>query len=171
MKILMHICCAPCAVYPAEVLKSEGISFDGYYYNPNIHPVEEFELRRKTLEQYSEITGLKTIYSDVFMQEKWENFPGDRDERCTMCYETRLGETARMASAEGYDGFTTTLLVSPYQKHELIIDIAEKYAKIHGTSFIYRDFRTGFRKGQNAAREMGLYRQKYCGCILSLDRK
>lgn len=171
MKLLIHMCCAPCTVYPAGLLKNEGIELEGLFYNPNIHPIEEYEHRKQTVQQYSQITGLKVNYLDGFMQEKWEAFKGENDARCQMCYYIRLDKAAESAKNNGFDAFTTSLLVSPYQKHDLIKSIGEKAAEKYGVPFYYRDFREGYRQGQNEAREMGLYRQKYCGCIISYNER
>jgi hypothetical protein len=84
-----------------------------------------------------------------------------------MCYGIRLERTAAFAKEMGFDAFTTTLLVSPYQKHELIKELGEEYARKYGVEFYYKDFRPGFRQGQQQAKEMELYRQKFCGCIIS----
>ena len=89
------------------------------------------------------------------------------DVRCRYCYESRMEVAARTAKENGFDAFTTTLLVSPYQKHEIIREVGEQMAKKYGVEFYYRDFREGFREGQNIARELELYMQKYCGCIYS----
>ena len=89
--------------------------------------------------------------------------------RCEMCYDIRLDNVARFASENGYDSICTTLLVSPYQQHDVISRIAKEKASIYGIEFSYYDFRPGFREGQNMARDIGLYRQKYCGCIFSLE--
>ncbi|MDP4093918.1 MAG: epoxyqueuosine reductase QueH [Bacillota bacterium] len=169
MKLLMHMCCAPCSVYPVEVLKKEGVEIQGLYYNPNIHPKEEFLRRKENVEKFSALKEIPVSYFDDFKQEVWESFKGQEVERCTMCYSIRLDKAAAFARENGYDAFTTSLLVSPYQKHELIKDIGEKAALKHGVSFYYRDFRPGFRQGQQMAKEMGLYRQKFCGCIVSYN--
>lgn len=168
MKLLLHICCGPCAVYPTGVLKDEGIDFEGLYYNPNIHPIEEFNRRKENLMKLAEIKGFKTTYKDDFRQSDWENFSRSENERCEMCYSLRLSETAKYAKENEFDAFSTSLLVSPYQKHDLIRDLGYKYSKEYGIDFYYRDFRPGFREGQKQAKELGLYRQKYCGCIRSL---
>ena len=76
-----------------------------------------------------------------------------------------------MRKITGYDAFTTTLLVSPYQNHELLIKVAEEMAKKYGVEFLYRDFRQGFREGQSEARALGLYMQKYCGCVFSEEER
>jgi len=93
------------------------------------------------------------------------------DARCKFCYQSRLEKTVKYAKDNGYEAFTTTLLVSPYQKHELIIKIAEELSQKYEIEFIYYDFREGFRKGQQMARDAGLYMQKYCGCIYSEEER
>lgn len=167
MKLLLHMCCAPCSVYPVSVLQDEKINFAGYFYNPNIHPREELIKRRENVEKFSYLKNIQVMYSEDFMQEKWENFNLTEDRRCHMCYSLRLDKAASYAKENGFDAFTTTLLVSPYQKHELIIELGEKTAQKHELRFFYRDFRPGFRQGQQQAKDMGLYRQKFCGCIIS----
>ena len=171
MKLLMHMCCAPCSTYPLSVLRQEGIEPTGVFFNPNIHPIEEFQRRRDTVEQFASMKGLNVQYFDDFRQPAWEKFSGSEDARCNMCYSIRLQKAAELAASGGYDAFTTSLLVSPYQKHDLIRQLGDKYAGQYGISFYYKDFRPGFRQGQQEARELGLYRQKYCGCIISLNGK
>jgi len=163
----MHICCGPCSVYPFSVIKEEGIEVEGLFYNPNIHPVEEYEKRKENVGIFSLKENLKVNYIDDFMQKDWENFQGSEAERCAMCYSIRLERAAKYAAENEFDAFTTTLLVSPYQKHDLIHELGEEFASKHGIQFFYRDFRPGFREGQKKAKELGLYRQKYCGCIIS----
>jgi len=167
MKLLLHMCCGPCSVYPTSVLMDENIEFKGIFYNPNIHPIDEFKLRMENVKIFSEKKGFDVEYCEDFMEQEWLDFKGSNDERCTFCYETRLDKVALYASLNGFDAFTTTLLVSPYQKHDVIEELGENYALKYGVSFYYRDFRPGFRIGQQSAREMGLYRQKFCGCIIS----
>ena len=92
----------------------------------------------------------------------------DLENRCQKyCYPVRLEQTAKYAKENGYDSFSTTLLVSPYQNHEVLMKVAEEMAKKYDVKFLYRDFRVGFRAGQAKAKELGLYRQKYCGCVFS----
>jgi epoxyqueuosine reductase len=167
MKLLLHICCGPCSVYPISVLEDEKVSFEGFFFNPNIHPIEEFNKRKENVEKVSNVKQFKTHYFDDFNQKTWEAFKGTEDQRCNMCYSLRLEKTAIFAKENGFDAFTTTLLVSPYQKHDLIKELGMKFAKKHGVEFFYRDFRPGFRQGQQQAKEMCLYRQKFCGCIVS----
>ncbi len=169
MKILMHMCCGPCAVYPVSVLQEENLEVEGLFFNPNIHPKEEFLKRKENCRKLCEAYGIPLSEEEDFLQEKWENYPGTEGERCNMCYSIRLDRTAKAAAEKGYDAFTTSLLVSPYQKHDLIKELGEKFAKKYGIKFYYRDFRPGFREGQQKARELSLYRQKFCGCIVSYE--
>lgn len=171
MKLLMHMCCAPCSAFPLSQLRQEGIELTGVFFNPNIHPIEEFEKRRENVVKFAGIKGLKVEYFDDFRQPDWENFTGAGEARCTMCYTIRLKKAAELAAAGGFDAFTTSLLVSPYQRHDLIRQLGEQFALQHGVQFFYRDFRPGFRQGQQEAKELGLYRQKYCGCIISFNER
>jgi len=169
MKVLMHTCCAPCSVYCIEELRNEGIEPTLYWYNPNIHPYMEYKARRNTLKQYSEMIKVKTIFEEEYgLKEFCKNVVNDLDNRCSnYCYKVRLEKTAKYAKENGFDAITTTLLVSPYQKHDILKQQGEEIAKKYGLKFLYRDFRVGFKEGQAKAREIGLYMQKYCGCIFS----
>ncbi len=169
MNLLMHTCCAPCSVYCIDELRDEGIEPTVYWYNPNIHPYTEYKLRRDTLKEYTDSINVKAIFEEEYgLREFTKNVIGDLQNRCTnYCYKVRLEQTVKYAKENGYDAFTTTLLVSPYQKHDAIKELCEDLAKKYDIEFIYRDFRVGFRQGQTKARELGLYMQKYCGCIFS----
>jgi len=168
MKLLLHICCAPCSVACIGNLRGEGIEPTGFWYNPNIHPVREYRKRKNTLIEYARMVSLRLIIENEYGLRQFINhvYP-DYKARCAYCYACRMEETARYAAENGYDAFSTTLLISPYQKHELIKTTGEKMAAKYGTEFLYRDFRPYFQEGQEKAREAGLYRQQYCGCIFS----
>jgi hypothetical protein len=150
-------------------LKCEDIEPTIYWYNPNIHPYKEYKARRDCLKEYTKSINVKAIFEEEYgLKEFCKNVVSDLENRCSnYCYRVRLEQTAKYAKENGYDAFSTTLLVSPYQKHEALKEIGEELAKKYGIEFIYRDFRIGFREGQNKAREIGLYMQKYCGCIFS----
>jgi len=164
MKLLMHTCCAPCSVYCIQSLREEGIEPTVYWYNPNIHPYTEYKARRDCLKEYAKTIQIQAIFEEEYGIESFcKAVISGLDTRCTdYCYPVRLEQTAKYAKEHGYDAFTTTLLVSPYQKHEDIKRIGEKIANNYGLTFLYRDFRVGFREGQAKARELGLYMQKYC---------
>ena len=169
MKLLMHTCCAPCSVYCIDSLRAENIEPTLFWYNPNIHPYIEYKTRRDCLKDYAAKVGAKLIIDEEYgLDEFCRNVVSDIPNRCVnYCYQKRLTETVRYAAKHGYDAFTTTLLVSPYQKHDELKAVCENLAAMAGIEFLYRDFRIGFREGQAKARELGLYMQKYCGCIFS----
>ncbi len=168
MRILLHCCCAQCAIYPLKRLRKKGHDVTGFWYNPNIHPFTEYRNRLEALRYLEGIEGFPVIYKDSYELEKYlKKVIDDLDNRCRNCYELRLFKTAEVARKEGFDRFSTTLLVSPYQKHSLINEVGEKVAKEIGVDFFYEDFRPGFYEGKNFAKENNIYRQKYCGCIFS----
>lgn len=169
MKLLMHTCCAPCSIYCIDSLREEGIEPTVYWFNPNIHPYQEYKMRRDTLKEYTQSIGIQSIFEENYgLDDFCRNVVHDLSNRCqNYCYPFRLEQTAKYAKEHGYEAFTTTLLVSIYQNHEAIIKIANQMAEKYEIPFLYRDFRVGFRKGQDRAKELGLYRQKYCGCIFS----
>ena len=167
-KLLLHCCCAPCSVSCVEPLKNEGIEPVMFWYNPNIHPFKEYESRRDCFIEYSKNLNLEYIVRENYgLREFVENVAENIDRRCTYCYEHRLEETAKFASEYGYSAFTTTLLASIYQQHDLIAQAGKRFGEKYGVEFLYRDFRPNFREGNNTARQLGLYMQKYCGCVFS----
>lgn len=169
MKLLMHACCAPCSVYCVDTLRKEGIEPTIFWYNPNIHPYKEYEARKETLIIYSEKEKLNLIIEDEYGLDTFcKNVVNDLDKRCiNYCYPVRLRKTFEYAKENGYDAVTTTLLYSIYQKHEYIKMYCEKLSKEYDIEFIYRDFRLGFFEGHDKAIKLGLYMQKYCGCVFS----
>ena len=168
MNTLMHICCAPCANQPIAALREEGISVSGFWFNPNIHPYTEYQARKRTLEEYSKEINMKLVIGGTYdLRTFITNVAADIDGRCSYCYAVRMEETARYAAEHGFDSFTTSLLISPYQNHAGIISVAEAMGQHYGVDFLYRDFRPLFRAGQDYARDHGFYMQKYCGCIFS----
>ena len=173
MKLLMHTCCAPCSVYCIESLRNEGIEPTVYWYNPNIHPYTEYRARRDTLKEYTQKIGVNAIFEEEYGLDKFcKNVINDLQNRCVnYCYKVRMEQTVKYAKENGYDSFTTTLFVSPYQKHEELKELCEKLAQKYEIQFLYRDFRVGFREGQAKAREMNMYMQKYCGCIFSEEER
>ena len=167
-RLLMHTCCAPCSVYCIDALREEGIEPTLFWYNPNIHPYQEYKARRDTLKSYAaSIDAALLVREDYGLRPFVRAVAGDIAHRCAYCYARRLEETAQYAAEQGYDAITTTLLVSPYQDHEAIVRTGEHLVEVYGLRFLYRDFRAGFRQGQAKARELGLYMQKYCGCVFS----
>lgn len=169
MKLLMHTCCAPCSVYCIDSLRKEGIEPTIFWYNPNIHPFMEYKARRDCLKEYTSQIEVEAIFQEEYGLDSFcKEVISDLQNRCKRyCYRVRIEETAKYAKEHGYDTITTTLLVSLYQNHEVLKETLEEISKKYELNFLYRDFRVGFREGQQKARELGLYMQKYCGCIFS----
>ena len=166
--VLMHTCCAPCSLSCIDPLRAEGIEPVAFWYNPNIHPWKEYEARRDCLLAYAPTIEMQVIVDEDYgLRTFVEHVASDIDHRCTYCYQHRLEETARYAAEHGYEAFTSTLLASLYQDHDGIRAAAEEYARQYGVEFFYRDFRPNFRAGNQRARELGFYMQKYCGCVFS----
>ena len=170
MQILVHICCAPCFAYPHKRLLEEGHSVVGYWYNPNIHPSMEYKARMDSVKKYASLENVDVVYANYdlfsYLSNAVKVMEKERD-RCVACYEYRLKKTGEYAKENGFDAFTTTLLVSHQQKHEKIREIGESVSKKVGIPFHYEDFRKGWNQGKAIATQYGLYRQKYCGCIFS----
>ena len=168
MKLLLHACCGPCACYPLEKLRAEGLEPAVLYYNPNIHPYQEFKRRLAALRELC-----SKRQTELFIDKRYEletclrGMLDEPDLRCAYCYRTRLEYTARFAKEHGFDAFSTTLLVSIYQKHELVKKLAQEAAAKYDIPFYYEDFRSGYERGKELSLELGLYRQPYCGCIFS----
>ena len=172
MKTLLHICCAPCANMPIDVLKGDGLEVTGFWFNPNIHPFTEYRARRNTVREYLQTIEVPLIeQNDYALRPFVRMVAEDIANRCGKCYELRLFEAAKQAKEGGFDSFTSSLFISPYQNHELMRETAERAAAEYGVEFLYRDFRPYFREGQDRARELGFYMQKYCGCVFSEEER
>jgi predicted adenine nucleotide alpha hydrolase (AANH) superfamily ATPase len=166
--LYLHICCAPCSAWSVPALREEGFQVRGYFYNPNIHPFSEYLRRSEALSSYQSDLGIDIDYARDYRPEEYFIAVIDSlDERCRHCYELRLRSTAREARRRKSDAFSTTLLFSVYQKHDLLREAGERIGKEEGVPFLYRDLRPGWEEGGRSYRETGLYRQNYCGCIFS----
>ncbi len=211
MKILLHICCSNCSLYPVKILRSEKHDFTGFWFNPNIHPYEEYVSRLDSLKKLSDMWHVDVIYSDKYKPEEYfeslnknitpltplfqteEHTPlsplirGEMSpplakggeggffqssvERCKLCYQLRLEKTAEHARERGFDAFSTTLLISPYQDFEQIVSTGKELAEKYNVLFHIKDYRPHFRDAVALSKELGLYRQKYCGCIFSKEER
>lgn len=168
MRILLHICCAPCAIYPLEALAVKGHLAHGFFYNPNIHPFQEFARRIETLEKFAARSGLPVIWDRSYDLEGFFRAVAFREgERCRVCYYQRLTAAALVARRGKFDAFTSTLLYSKFQNHELIRELGQQLVQEVGVPFYYEDFRVGWSRGMARTKEMRLYKQQYCGCIFS----
>jgi len=170
MKLLLHICCAPCVCAPMEELRANGLEIEGYFYNPNIHPLLEFRRRLKAVKVYESTGGssLPIHYcEDYGLEEFLSTVDREAPKRCEDCYRMRLLSTARYAKGHGFDAFSTALLFSTHQKHELVKGAGEEAARLTGVPFHYMDYRHLYEKSHAMARKRCLYLQSYCGCIFS----
>lgn len=168
MKVLIHICCAPCVIYPLDVLRKEGFDVMGYFYRRNIHPYQECLRREETLRDYAESEDLKVIYQEGYDMEDFIRQVVFRElHRCSFCYHDRLESTASVARHGKFDYFTSTLLQSKFQNHDLIRETGVNLGKTYGVPFLYRDFREGWKIGIDISKRLNMYRQQYCGCIYS----
>ncbi len=168
MKILMHICCSNCSLYPLQNFLTRGMDVRGFWFNPNIHPYTEYASRLGSVEKLQRLWDLDVEYADEYLLDDFlASVVRQGKDRCSFCYSIRLEKTAETAKRMGLDGFTTSLLASPYQKFDMIVRIGEETGRKHGITFIAEDVRQGWEISRGLALELGLYRQKYCGCIYS----
>lgn len=171
MKLLLHQCCGPCSVYPVERLLEEGISVYGFFYNPNIHPFTEYKKRLDTLVEFNKSRNIEYIVIDEYGLRPFIDMAMNSGNRCISCYETRLYFTAKYAADNGFDALSTTLLYSRRQKHDDIRKIAEEAASLNNVALHYEDYRKGWQVGIELSKQMGMYRQNYCGCIFSEEER
>ncbi|MDD5633889.1 MAG: epoxyqueuosine reductase QueH [Candidatus Omnitrophica bacterium] len=175
MKVLLHVCCGICAVPAAERLMCEGHIVTGFFYNPNIHPVDEYKKRLAAAEKAAKELGFELI-EGMYDREKWfENAKGveyekEGGKRCERCFYMRLARTYDYMKRKNFDMFATTLSAGPMKNVEVINSIGRS---IGGEKFFLADFKKkgGAQRGIELAKEWNLYRQDYCGCIYSLEEK
>lgn len=169
-RLLLHACCGPCLIEPLEALAAEAAHVTIVFANSNIHPAEEYERRRDTLRAYADKLGVDVVELDYDPAE-WQAVVGPLAEsgaaRCRACYALRLGHAAAYAVQNGYDALATTLTVSPYQDVSAIREEGERAAREAGVRYVHRDFRERYPEATRRSRELGMYRQNYCGCALS----
>ena len=168
MKLLVHICCGPCAVYPLKKNLEGKMDIWGFFYNHNIHPYTEYQKRLQAVKILADKMNIRMIYRDEYnLEEFLKNTINNIDARCGYCYSSRLEATAKTAKENGFDYFSSSLLYSKYQNHDEIKRIGLNLAERYGVKFYYDDFRIGWKEGIKESKDMGLYRQQYCGCIFS----
>lgn len=169
MKLFLHICCAPCAVAIVDRLKGDSrLELGGCYFNPNIHPEEENSRRKQPVEALAAEFSLPVHFNDACQLTYWKSkLAEDKHFRCGYCYAGRMDYAAALAAQKGYEAFTTSLLISPYQDQGRIVERGRAAANKYGIAFYYEDFRPLYRKGREMARARGWYMQKYCGCYFS----
>ena len=169
-RLLLHICCGPCATWSVQHLSAQGWEVTGLWYNPNIHPFSEHELRRETLMAFSQRVALPMQWEPGYEMPAFLRAVAGHEafrERCQTCYRLRLERAAQAAAEGGYDAYTTTLLISPYQDQAAVRRLGEELGAAHGVRFHFENLRRGYAETPRLSREHNLYRQRYCGCIYS----
>lgn len=168
MKVLLHCCCGPCASYSVETLREAGHQVYGYFYNPNIHPYQEYQRRLESFEKLADLVELPVVGVGAYDYQEWLRQTVYREQvRCRLCYQIRLEQTAKIAKHGKFEAFSTSLLISPFQQHEAIKQVGEALAVQYNIPFLYMDFRPGFKRSVELSKQYELYRQQYCGCIYS----
>lgn len=168
MNLFLHLCCGPCTIYPVNFFREKSYNIQGFFYNPNIHPYQEYERRLLTLKQYALSINLNVIYEESYgIREFVRKVAFHEDSRCEICYYMRLHKAALTAKKEGFDCFSTTLLYSKYQRHSTIIEMCENISQETNVPFLYEDLRVGWQDGIDTSKNLNMYRQPYCGCIYS----
>ena len=168
MKLLLHICCGPCAVYPLTFLREKDYSITAFFYNPNIHPFKEFRRRLVTADEYLRKQHIPAIIDKKYgLKYFLRSVVHNEGKRCNFCYSDRLEKTVQTAKENNFDAFTSTLLYSKYQNHKKIIKICKNLEEHYSIPFFYHDFREGWQQGIDISKQLSLYRQPYCGCIYS----
>lgn len=169
-RLLLHACCAPCSLEPVRLLVEEGFEPTICWANPNIQPMAEHDKRLDELRAWTADNDIPLIEA-ADDRERWDAsvalLGADRQRRCRACYALRLSEACRVAEREGFTHIGTTLAVSPYQLFDTCNDVLEKLARRHGLSPVIRDFRPWYPQATARSRELGMYRQNYCGCRFS----
>lgn len=177
-KLLLHSCCAPCSTYVLEYL-TQHFDISVLYYNPNIHPSEEFYKREAEQQRYidlvekvNKIELIKTDYNpkEYFTAVKGHELDKEGGPRCGICFELRLDYAAQFAKDHGFDYFTTTLSISPHKDAQLINSIGERLEKKYDMKYLYADFKkkNGYKRSLELCNKFDIYRQNYCGCVFSL---
>ena len=173
-KTLLHTCCAPCSVACIQMLRAEGIEPVSYWYNPNIHPYQEYKARRDTLMAYAPSVGVELIVQEDYgLREFCRAVADDIDHRCGKCYGLRLEQTARYAAAHGFEWFCTTLSISPMKDPIRINALGQELGEKYNVCFLPSEFRKkdGYKRSLQLSAEYGLYRQDYCGCVFSKQER
>ena len=166
--VLVHCCCAHCAAYTIEHWRRQGYEVSALWYNPNIHPYLEHQHRLEAMQSFAGGASLKLVVAGGYdIIDYFRQVAGHEAERCQCCFGLRLAKTAEVALEMGASAFSTTLLISPQQKHELIREIGNRLGMEKGIDFLYADLRKRYSDSRHLTKGLSLYRQQYCGCVYS----
>ena len=165
-RLLVHSCCAHCAAYTVEHWREQGYEVSAFWYNPNIHPYTEHQQRLEAMQTLAKEMGLPLITAEGYdIIDYFRQVVGHEPERCQHCFRLRLAKTAETAKEMGFDAFTTTLLISPHQKHDLLKEIGDEVGG--DVEFLYADLRKRYSDSRRLTKPLALHRQQYCGCVYS----
>ena len=166
--VLVHSCCAHCAAYTVDYWRQQGYEVSALWYNPNIHPYMEHQHRLEAVKSLAQEVNLPLIVTEGYnIIDYFRQVVGHEAQRCRYCFELRLAKTAETACQMGFSAFTTTLLISPHQKHDLLREIGNRLAKEKSIDFLYADLRKRYSDSRRMTKGLNLYRQQYCGCVYS----
>ena len=166
--VLIHSCCAHCAAYTVDYWREQGYEVNALWYNPNIHPYMEHQARLGTMQSLAQEMNLPLIITEGYdIIEYFRQVVGHEAQRCQYCFRLRLSKTAETAHRMGSSAFTTTLLISPHQKHDLLREIGNQLAEEMGIPFLYADLRKRYSDSRRMTKQLDLHRQQYCGCVYS----
>jgi epoxyqueuosine reductase len=173
--LLLHVCCGPCSTVAVPAWRARGLEPVSWFHNPNIEPAAQHGRRLESMQRYARVAALELLVDTAVSGEEaagwdaWRRLESGAApaERCAACMTLRLGAAAAAASRLGLRRFSSSLSVSPYQRHDLIVAAGERAADEHGVIFVYLDLRAGFRASYAESRRLDLYRQPYCGCAAS----
>ncbi len=166
--VLVHCCCAHCAAYTIDCWRQQGYEVSALWYNPNIHPYMEHQHRLEAMKSLAQEVNLPLIITEGYdIIDYFRQVAGHEPQRCQYCFRLRLLKTAETAHQAGFNAFTTSLLISPHQKHDLLREIGNKISKEKGIDFLYADLRKRYSNSRRMTKSFNLYRQQYCGCIYS----
>jgi len=166
--VLVHSCCAHCAAYTVDYFRQQEYEVTAFWYNPNIHPYMEHQHRLEAMQSLAQEMNLPLIVTEGYdMIDYFRRVVGHESQRCQYCFELRLSKTAEIAHQMGFSAITSTLLISPHQKHDLLREIGNKSVEGKGVDFLYADLRKRYSDSRHMTKGLNLYRQQYCGCVYS----
>ena len=166
--VLIHCCCAHCTAYTVDYWRQQGYEVGALWYNPNIHPYMEHQHRLEAMRSLAQEMDLPLVVAEGYdMVDYFRQVVGHESQRCQHCFRLRLLKTAEAARERGFSTFTTTLLISPHQKHDLLREIGSKISEEKGVDFLYADLRKRYSDSRHITKPLNLYRQQYCGCVYS----
>ena len=166
--VLVHCCCAHCAAYTVDYWRQQGYEVSNLWYNPNIHPYTEHQHRLEAMKSLAQEVNLPLIITEGYdIIDYFRQVVGHESQCCQHCFGLRLLKTAETAYQRGFSAFTTSLLISPHQKHNLLREIGNKISREKGVDFLYADLRKRYSDSRHMTKGLDLYRQQYCGCVYS----